>query len=68
MGNTQARWMSFNDAIERDRMARLQDVSLARAPVEEPVNQHQEPAPLRHWEPWLTIAIGLSLITIAAFY
>ncbi len=67
ISNTQTSFFGLNDAIERDRMANSRELSVVRKDVFDPVKQGHAPTPPRAWEPWVTIALGVVVMMIAAF-
>jgi hypothetical protein len=62
MSNTEVRIFSLKDAIERDRAAHEAEVD-AREEVVETRLEDQDSQP---WELWLALAVGLTIIFIAA--
>ncbi|MBO6702299.1 MAG: hypothetical protein JJ921_08150 [Pseudomonadales bacterium] len=62
MSNTEVRIFSLKDAIERDRAAHEAEVA-AREEVVETRIEEQDSQP---WELWLTLAVGLTIIFVAA--
>ena len=62
MSNTQVRIFSLKDAIERDRAAHEAEVA-AREEVVETRIEEQDSQP---WELWLALAVGLTIIFVAA--
>lgn len=62
MSNTEVRIFSLKDAIERDRAAHEAEVA-AREEVVETRLEDQDSQP---WELWLALAVGLTIIFIAA--
>lgn len=62
MSNTEVRIFSLKDAIERDRAAREAEVAAREEVVETRVDD-QDSQP---WELWLALAVGLTIIFIAA--
>ncbi|MBO6558447.1 MAG: hypothetical protein JJ957_18255 [Pseudomonadales bacterium] len=62
MSNTEVRIFSLKDAIERDRAAHEAEVA-AREEVVETRIEEQDSQP---WELWLALAVGLTIIFVAA--
>ena len=62
MSNTEVRIFSLKDAIERDRAAHEAEVA-AREEVVETRIEEQNSQP---WELWLALAVGLTIIFVAA--
>ncbi|MBL6689501.1 MAG: hypothetical protein ISP91_03820 [Pseudomonadales bacterium] len=62
MSNTEVRIFSLKDAIERDRAAHEAEV----ASREEVVETRLEDQDSQPWELWLALAVGLTIIFIAA--
>lgn len=62
MSNTEVRIFSLKDAIERDRAAHEAEVAAREEVVETRVDD-QDSQP---WELWLALAVGLTIIFIAA--
>lgn len=60
--NTQTRIFGLNDAIERDRAARVAEAAMLEAAV----NEAEVETESRPWELWLAIAVGVSVIVGAA--
>lgn len=62
MSNTEVRIFSLKDAIERDRAAHDAEEAAKEVVVESRINE-QDSQP---WELWLALAVGLTIIFVAA--
>ena len=73
MSNTQVRYAEFNEAIARDRAARLTeaDAGTAEEPrdfygCEQDTHRHPDLEFTHPWELWIAIGVGLLVIAVAA--